>query len=62
MATYEENGAGGTRPPAQRPTNRMEGFSQASARVSFKLKVAIVCIVIFLILAVVSFIANTARR
>jgi polar amino acid transport system permease protein len=50
VATYEEKGAGGTRPPAQRPTNRLEGFSQASARVSFRLKVAIVWGVIFLIL------------
>ena len=50
MATYEQKGAGETRPPAQRPTNRLEGFSQASARVSFRLKVAIVWVVIFLIL------------
>ena len=50
MATYEEKGAGGTRPPAQRPTNRMEGISQASARVPFRLKVAIVWVVIFLLL------------
>ena len=50
MATYEEKGAGGTRPPAQRPTNRMEGVAQASARVPFRLKVAIVWAVIFLLL------------
>ena len=50
MATYEEKGAGETRPPAQRPSTRMEGMAQASARVSFRLKVAIVWIVIFLIL------------
>jgi len=50
VATYEQKGAGETRPPAQRPTNRLEGFSQASARVSFRLKVAVVWVVIFLIL------------
>jgi polar amino acid transport system permease protein len=50
VATYEEKGAGGTRPPAQRPTNRMEGVAQASARVPFRLKVAIVWAVIFLLL------------
>ena len=50
MATYEEKGAGETRPPAQRPSNRMEGMAQASARVSFRLKVAIVWVVIFLFL------------
>jgi polar amino acid transport system permease protein len=50
VATYEEKGAGATRPPAQRPSNRMEGMAQASARVSFRLKVAIVWIVIFLVL------------
>ncbi len=44
-------GAGETRPPAQRPTNRLEGMAQASARVPFKLKVAVVWIVIFVILA-----------
>jgi polar amino acid transport system permease protein len=49
VATYE-GGAGGTRPPAQRPTNRMEGMAQASARVPFRLKVAIVWAVIFLFL------------
>ena len=49
MATYE-GGAGETRPPAQRPTNRMEGMAQASARVPFRLKVAIVWLVIFLFL------------
>ena len=50
VATYEERGAGETRPPAQRPTGRMEGIAQASARVSFRLKVAIVWAVIFLFL------------
>lgn len=44
-------GAGATRPPAQQPKGRMEGIAQASARVPFKLKVAIVWIVIFGILA-----------
>jgi len=46
-----EVGAGETRPPAQRPQGRMEGISQASARIPFKLKVAVVWIVIFLVLA-----------
>ncbi|HET6714006.1 MAG TPA: amino acid ABC transporter permease [Actinomycetota bacterium] len=50
MAT-QEMGAGATRPPAQRPEGRMEGISQASARVPFRLKVAVVWVVIFLILA-----------
>ncbi|HJR98336.1 MAG TPA: amino acid ABC transporter permease [Actinomycetota bacterium] len=50
MATHEV-GAGETRPPAQRPKGRMEGISQASARIPFKLKVAVVWIGIFLILA-----------
>ncbi|HET9310257.1 MAG TPA: amino acid ABC transporter permease [Actinomycetota bacterium] len=57
MATPEV-GAGETRPPAQRPKGRMEGISQASARVPFRLKVAIVWIVIFLILA---FLFNAAE-
>jgi polar amino acid transport system permease protein len=51
VATYEEKGAGETRPPAQRPSGRMEGISQASSRVPFRLKVAIVWVVIFLLLA-----------
>jgi polar amino acid transport system permease protein len=53
-----EVGAGETRPPAQRPQGRMEGISQASARVPFKLKVAVVWIVIFLILV---FLFNAAE-
>jgi polar amino acid transport system permease protein len=51
VATYEEKGAGGTRPPAQPPSGRMEGISQASARVPFRLKVALVWVVIFGLLA-----------
>jgi polar amino acid transport system permease protein len=50
VATYEDKGAGATRPPAQRPTNRSEGMAQASARIPFRLKVAAVWVVIFLIL------------
>ncbi|MGH2541119.1 MAG: amino acid ABC transporter permease [Actinomycetota bacterium] len=49
MATHEM-GAGATRPPAQQPNGRMEGFARASARVSFRLKVAIVWVGIFIIL------------
>ena len=49
MAT-QEMGAGATRPPAQRPKGRMEGAAQASARVPFRLKVAIVWILIFILL------------
>ncbi len=50
MATHEV-GAGATRPPAQQPQGRMEGLSQASARVPFRLKVAVVWVAIFAILA-----------
>lgn len=49
MAT-QEMGAGEDRPPT-RPEGRMEGLAQASARVPFKAKVAVVWVVIFLILA-----------
>ena len=44
-------GAGETRPPAQRPTGRMEGAAQASARVPFRLKVGVVWLLIFIVLA-----------
>jgi polar amino acid transport system permease protein len=44
-------GAGAARPPADEPKGRMEGLAQRSARVPFRLKVAVVWVVIFLILA-----------
>ena len=44
-------GAGAARPPVQQPKGRMEGLAQASARVPFRLKVAVVWIVIFILLA-----------
>ena len=52
MATNEVD-AGPVRGPAQRPPGRMEGIAQASARIPFKLKVAVVWFVIFVVIAVV---------
>jgi polar amino acid transport system permease protein len=43
-------GAGQARPPVGEPQGRMEGLAQASARVPFRLKVAVVWVVIFIIL------------
>jgi len=45
-------GAGETRPPSHQPEGRMEGLARASARVPFRLKVAIVWVGIFTILVV----------
>jgi polar amino acid transport system permease protein len=48
----QEMGAGGARPPVDRPTGRMEGLAQASARIPFRAKVAAVWVGIFIVLAV----------
>ncbi len=48
--SMHEQGAGETRPPVHKPRGRMEGMAQASARVPFRLKVAAVWIVIFIVI------------
>jgi polar amino acid transport system permease protein len=47
-----EVGAGATRPPVTAPPGKREGLAQASARVPFRLKVAVVWVAIFILLGV----------